>query len=309
MTYYIAMDVGGTHGRLLVADEAGSTLLSTESLGGTIPSVGRVEMEKRLRQLILPALSEAKLDPADCAGLCMGASGIDTPELGDAYIEILTNMNFPLSCIQAYNDCEMLLALADGPAVAVISGTGSIATGRLGAGQPIQRCGGWSYVLSDEGSAMDISFCAMKALLRHFDGQENCPVMARLFAEKYGFDEAERVVEWCHSNLLNKEKLAGLATIAAEAAEAGEETAIGILSGRGEVLASFVTNVAGKLGIRETPHAVILWGSVLMQNAIVRESLIGKLRAEDPCGEVRLLTSTAIECALSLAMKQRENLY
>ena len=55
----------------------------------------------------------------------------------------------------------------DGVGVALIAGTGSVAFGRAADGRTI-RCGGWGYLLGDEGSGYAIGRAALRLAPRRF---------------------------------------------------------------------------------------------------------------------------------------------
>lgn len=302
MGYYIGMDVGGTYARLKIVNEAGEQLHVCEGQGGTIASVGFDKMRERFRSLLLPALEHAMLQPADCLGLCLGASGIDSPELKTQYEGILTEMGFPLDMIQACNDCELLLSLFDDPCVVLISGTGSIAMGKAAPDAPLCRCGGWSYILSDEGSAPAISFAAMRAILKHWDGQLSCPILADLFTQTFGLNTPQALTAWCHQHLRHKDLLARTAPLVAQAAQAGDLCARAILDDAAQQLFALVDTTAIKIAAPEGRFSLLLWGSVATQNESIRHELCRLLLANHPNAQAYTLSTSALECAVELAM-------
>ena len=302
--YFIGMDVGGTYARLKICDPSGQILHSSEGKGGTISAMGVKTMEERFRALLLPALKTCGLQPEECLGLYMGASGVDSPSLARQYELILENMGFARTRFQVSNDCEMLLSLFSGPCIALISGTGSIAMGRDSASSPIARCGGWSFLLSDEGSAPSISFAAMRALLKHWDGQTECPGLAELITNSTGYASPEALVSWCHQNLQNKDQLARLAPLVEQAANAGDLCAQELQANAVHELFELVETTFRKLHLPEEKFSLLLWGSVATQNLTIRTGLCRMLRQRFPQAKAYLLQSSALDCALQLAMKQ-----
>lgn len=301
MGFYIGMDVGGTYARLKVADERGHTLCEKDGRGGTIRSSGYEQMRSRFRTLVLPNLEQLGLEVEDCAGLCLSASGIDSEQLKQQYMTILADMGFPRECLSAYNDCEMLLALRPEPCIAIIAGTGSVAMGRGWAEGPVSRCGGWSYIISDEGSAPYISLEAMRVVLKHWDSQLEAPVLAQLFAQE-GFASPEEMAAYCHENLAEKDRLAHFAPLVEKAALRGEAQAMKILDMAASGLFRLVKTVMEKMDAAERPVSVLLWGSVLVQNQMVQQALRKKMNAAYPLAEIITLHKSAVDCALRLAM-------
>ena len=302
MGYFIGMDVGGTYARLKIVDRAGRTLHESEGKGGTISSAGLDKMKERVDRLLSPALHASALSPRDCLGLCLGASGIDSPELRLSYERILEGLGFEPRILRAYNDCELLLSLFSGPCVVLISGTGSIAMGRTGPEAPICRCGGWSYILSDEGSAPSISFSAMRAVLKHWDGQLYCPALAELFVRSTGLATPQALTAWCHQNLQRKDLLARFAPMVEQAAQAGDPCAEGLLTDAARQLFALVATTARKTAAPQGRFSVLLWGSVLTENARVRGALCRQIEQAYPNADVFMLRSNALDCAVQLAM-------
>lgn len=302
MTYYIGMDVGGTHARIKLVHADGRLLTQAEGQGGTVSSIGYEPMKERFHQLIFSALSACSLRAQDCAGLCLSASGIDSEPLRQQYESILTSAGFDAGVIQAYNDCELLTMLMPPPCIALISGTGSIAMGRQSDASPVIRCGGWSYVISDEGSASNISFQVMRAVLKHWDGQEHCPVLAEAFSALTGIDTPSELVQWCHQNLRNKDVLAQLAPIVEQAAAANDACARRILDKAADQLFELIATLAQRMQPLEGPLSVLLWGSVLMQNHTIRHALSQRIQQAYPLASPQLLKCSALDCAVQLAL-------
>ena len=301
MEYCIGMDVGGTTARLEIADTHGKVLCRSEGRGGTPLGCGNSEMTRRLAALLEPALREAGLVPEECGSLVAGASGIDSERQREEYAGMLRRLGFPGNRIHVYNDCELLLELMPPPCIALIAGTGSVAMGRAESGGPVRRSGGWSYLLSDEGSAPSIAIAALRLLIRHWDGREESPALAALAAEKYGFGGAEDVVDFFHSHLGEKDRIAAFAPLAEQAAELGDDPARRILLKAADELADLVRSAAAKLSVDGRPFSLLLWGSVALRSALISSRLVQILRKTQPGIRVYRLQASAVSCAARLA--------
>lgn len=300
MRYYIGMDVGGTHGRLKLADAAGNTLGSYADQGGTITSATYDIVRGRYKSLITQALSAHGLAAGQCAGLCLGASGIDTPELHEQYVQMLEGFGFDRSIIRAYNDCELLLHLhPQNACIAVIAGTGSIIMGRQEDGQLV-RYGGWSYLLSDEGSASYIIRKAIEAALRYWDGYGDCAILASLFAEETEMCNQQEAATYFISHIKEKELISKYAPLVGKAAELGDQTARKILTTAAERLFIGVDVVAKQIG--GAPEIILLWGSVLMNNSFVEAPLRAMIEERFPQAQTVRLNRDAVDSALDIAL-------
>lgn len=302
MGYYIGMDVGGTYARIKIADAAGHVIHTAEGDGGTLSTAGYAAMHRRFLRLIQSALDHCSLKPHDCAGLCLGASGIDSPELHAQYVQILMDIGFSNTIIHAMNDCELLLSLFQGPCVVLVAGTGSIAMGKAAPDLPVCRCGGWSYILSDEGSAPAISFAAMRAILKHWDGQLSCPLLAKLFQEHFGLDTPQELVSWCHQNLRRKELLSRIAPLVEQAARSGDPCALQIIKDTAQQLFALAANTIMKINPPQGNFSILMWGSVLIRNEMILTEVIRLLHTAYPHAAAFTLRTSALDCALALAM-------
>ena len=89
MNYYAGMDIGGTNGRLKLKDGGGNILGEFTGPGCSMNTDGYDKSRTRCRELVLPALKELGLNPSDCMGICVAASGIDSPgyeKIGRAHV-------------------------------------------------------------------------------------------------------------------------------------------------------------------------------------------------------------------------------
>lgn len=302
MRYCIGMDVGGTHARLKLADTDGKELGIFENKGGTITSASYEVVRGRYHDLIMDSLNAHGLAPENCAGLCLGASGIDTEELHEQYVRMLESLGFDRAVIRAYNDCEVLLNLyTDKPCIAIIAGTGSIIMGK-GEDGKIIRYGGWSYLLSDEGSASYIIRKAIEAALKYWDGYGDCAILASLMESETEMRNQQEAATYYISHIKEKEMISQYAPLVEKAAALGDPTALRILYTAAERLFTGVDVVARQMNLGDAPYVVLLWGSVLMKNAYVSGHLRELLLERFPNAEIVNLEGTAVDCALDIAL-------
>lgn len=165
-TFFAGLDIGGTSGRLILEDTSGQALGTYTSPGCTLNVSGYEESRLRYRELVLHALAAAGLEPAGCRGICVAASGIDTPEQAEQCRKIFLEMGFADESLRIVNDCEVFLVGRTQPAAILVAGTGSIAMARGSRGD-IVRKGGWGQLLSDEGSAFHIGLQVLRAIGDH----------------------------------------------------------------------------------------------------------------------------------------------
>lgn len=111
---------------------------------------------------------------AELVAAAVGASGIEqgtaVQEQGQALAAAALGLAPERVVVTGDERTALRGAFAGGPGIVVISGTGTIAVGRNGAGQE-HRCAGWGWLLDGAGSAMDIGRDGLALSLQIADGR------------------------------------------------------------------------------------------------------------------------------------------
>lgn len=302
MKRYIAgLDVGGTTGRLKLEMISGELLGEFYGVGCSINTDGKTLSRERYRALVLPTLAETGLNPQDCDGICIAASGIDSPELADDCRRIFLEMGFPETTVIVQNDCEIFLHLSDGPALVLVAGTGSICYGRSDNGA-LHRTGGWGHICSDEGSGFRIGMDVVKHIGYHLDNRVLCPVLYETFYNQTGIGMLSELDQFVNRNLMTKAVIGELAPLADLSYQAKEAAGIQIINENVQSLTALVKDTYNKLKL-ETPQEVTLWlwGSVLLNNRTIRWHLEEQLDKEIQHLKIKVPEKRALEAALDVA--------
>lgn len=117
------------------------------------------------------------------------------------------------------------LGLADG--IAIIAGTGSIALGVLGGNR--LRCGGWDYELGDEGSGGWLGKELLRAFTRQADGRDARGPLYGLVRAELGLQDDFDIIAFAQENFGTRGRIAALAPLVTQAADAGDASARDIL--------------------------------------------------------------------------------
>lgn len=304
--YYAGLDIGGTNGRLKICDEEGRTLGEFTAPGCSINTDGAEKSRLRYRELVLPALEALKLEPGSCLGICVAASGIDSPSDEYSCRSSFEEMGFPHERLLVLNDCEVFLHMAEVPSLVVISGTGSVCFGKDAKGR-IYRTGGWNHILSDEGSGFHLGLKTLKAVADELSGRIKCPVLTPLVIKETGLDTLEKMDDFINANLMEKSEIARLSLFAYEAAVKEDLEAIRIHRECGEDLWGLIRDTAGKMEAVPSLGGgnLWLWGSVLVKNRIIRDMVEEKVRIELPGMMTGIPQMSGLDTALKAAMTLR----
>lgn len=303
MRYFIGMDVGGTHCRMKVGDGSGRILGEFDGPGCSLNTDSEAVCRDRYRGLVLPALKKLGLTPEACGGLCAAASGLDFPAQAAGCGRIFEEMGFAGKAVRLVNDCEIFLCLSDGPALVLVSGTGSICYGRNAAGETV-RCGGRNHVISDEGSGFDMGLMLLRAAGNWLDGRGGSETLARRIMEAAGVRSLEEINALVNASLFEKARIAALTRTGAETALQGDSEAEEIHRRTAVRLCRLAADTAKKMG--EDPGysgPLWLWGGLLEKNALLREFLLEEIKKHLPLAEGKVPERSALDIALGEAQK------
>ncbi|WP_312448059.1 BadF/BadG/BcrA/BcrD ATPase family protein [Lacrimispora sp.] len=300
--YYAGLDIGGTNGRLKICDPDGAVLGEFTAPGCSLNTDGVEKSRLRYRSLVLPALDQLNLDPDCCLGICVAASGIDSPSDEHDCRSSFEEMGFPHERLLVLNDCEVFLHMTEEPAMVVISGTGSVCFGRDKKGS-IYRTGGWNHIVSDEGSGFDMGLKVLKAVGDDLSGRVKCPVLTPLIVEETGLDTLGKIDDFINANLMEKSEIARLSLFAYQAAARGDHEAIRIHRECGEALWGLIRDTKAKMNLKSPADKLNLWlwGSVLVKNDMIRSMVEEKVREGMPGTETGIPEMSALDTALKTA--------
>lgn len=159
--------------------------------------------------------------------------------------------------------------------VALISGTGSSAFGRAADGTS-KRCGGWGYLLGDEGSGYALGRGALQHTLRSLEAGEANHGLAAAVIAALGVKTVTELTRSIYSSEHPRHAVAAIAPIVCTAADDGETVASGLLDSAAVELADLATRTAHAVGISNSGFPLAASGGLLMNCRPLQD----RLRAE-----------------------------
>ena len=97
----------------------------------------------------------------------------------------------------------------------MVAGTGSIVFGKSTEGKQA-RCGGWGFLLGDQGSAFDISLQLLRLACRTADGLESEHKLLDAILDATGCAGASELIGWTYDVAGTRERVAAFARLAFE---------------------------------------------------------------------------------------------
>ena len=301
--YFLGVDGGGTKTEFVCIDGAGDVV--ARQIEGTTYhlQVGLDGAVQALESGIAGICAQIGIEPA---GLAFAFFGL--PAYGeDKAIDPLLNQHcrrlLGHDRYRCGNDiiCGWAGSLACAYGINLVAGTGSIGYGeRQGRAA---RSGGWGEVFGDEGSAYWIAIHGLNAFTRMSDGRLPKGPLHDAFRQRL---DLENDLDICARIMgeqgLERDEIAGLAPVVAEAAAAGDPAAIRIHDLAAEELAAIAEALRAELGFGPDEDVPLSWsGGVLANDASIRARLEARLRQVGPYRFVAPLHSPAYGAALYAA--------
>ena len=161
MKCFLGFDGGGTKTECVVLSEAGAILARGRGPASNPTRIGFPAAFAALQETSGAATNSTRIK-FEVVALCAGLAGTGREENRVRMLEFLKEQ-FPKALVDVRTDLDLVLsAMPEGPAIALVVGTGSAAIGRNAAGV-IRREGGLGPATSDEGSAFHIGLAAVAA--------------------------------------------------------------------------------------------------------------------------------------------------
>lgn len=212
-----------------------------------------------------------------CGALCIGAAGVSNPRVRELTAEAVGQAGIRRWRLAGDHETALYGALAGGPGCALIAGTGSICCGRNAAGG-FARAGGWGHLIDDGGSGYALGRDALAAVARQWDGRGEETLLAELIPAQLGTGSPQELTAYAYGG--GKSRIAALAPLVQQAAEAGDPAARRIVAENAGELCGLVRAVMKRLGFERCETALL--GGLLAHDTLLRRTLVGRLAEELP---------------------------
>lgn len=279
MKIFLGIDGGGTGTRAVLVNETGTVLGQGEAGPSNYHNVGLVKAAENMKLATEKAWKKSGIPfrPADRAFLgCAGVkSSLDTTRM----TSVAEQANLaPAGEIITRNDIYNALSggLAGRPGIALIGGTGNNCLGQDSEGNTFM-CGGWGWLLDDEGSGFGLALAAMREAVRAADRRKKSTRLLPSVLAFLGLSEPEEILARLYVDSWQPDELAAFAPVVIRLASEGDETARAIMESGARALARLVVSAAENLNFPNGLEIVILGGCASSgapyQNAIQAEIL------------------------------------
>ncbi len=281
MACIAALDGGGSKTDCLIATLEGECLAWRRTGPSTCFYVPEREAVAAVEEALGGALRDAGVSEP------LAAAGLVLPVGVGLALQVFHRAGVPDDRAWSFSEGVACLAAAttDTRGLVVMSGTGSFAA-TLADGRQLAFAGGMGPLLGDEGSGYAIGLAALRAVAKASDGRRPAPdgsadsaaALTSLVCEHFGVERPRAIVGKVYVPPLPRHRVAELAPLVNEAAEAGDAVARGILRQAAEELAEMARVVLRSALWTEEPFALVPAGGVLTGSRLLREQLCGMVR-------------------------------
>ncbi|HLW60373.1 MAG TPA: BadF/BadG/BcrA/BcrD ATPase family protein [bacterium] len=264
MEYFLGVDGGATSTTCAVCDRDGRIL----GIGHGGPSNhilapgGEARARAAIESALGNALAAAGASPSAFDAAQFGMTGINRDSEPARVFGRVVSSLLTARITQIDNDAAVALAgaLAGGPGVVVIAGTGSVALGRDPSGREA-RAGGWGYLFGDEGSGFALGLGGVRAALRARDETGGPTVLETMIPQRFGADLGEIPLRY-YEGRVPRSEIAALASAVTAAAADGDPVARTLVDDAAEGLAGIAAAVIRRLTWPDGTVAVAAVGGV-----------------------------------------------
>jgi glucosamine kinase len=297
MSFFLALDAGGTKTDYMLADE------TRELARVRTGSIKRMRVDaatasQNLDSALTQLSAQTGISMAAITRTCIGTAGESVPLVRDwLQAAFSTRVGGGLLIL---GDVEIALeaAFPGRAGVLAMAGTGSNVVGRTNGGL-LLTAGGWGPTLADQGSGHRIGLESLRAIFLAKD-QERQTLLLSAVMEFWKLPSLDSLIEYGNSQPApDFSKLTG---IVVRCAELGDEIALAVLRQQGEELAYLVRLVIRRLRLAsnepEWTPPIAFTGSILENVALVRDALIAAIQREFPAVQAPGKVVDPIEGAL-----------
>jgi N-acetylglucosamine kinase-like BadF-type ATPase len=259
--YFIGGDVGGTHTRILIADQAGNVLGFGISGSGNHEGVGYEGFEAAVSTGTQQALAAAGLTLSQISGAGFGIGGYDWPSQRQPHLDSLAKIGFTMP-LEIVNDTVIgILAGSEaGWGIGIVSGTGCNCWGWDRDRQNIAHLTGGGGRMGEYAGSGELVAQALRLVSHAWSGRGPQTQLSQVLAEYAGAQNPDDLLE----GLMDEryQLRAKAAPLIFQTAYAGDSVAVSLIHWAGVELGEMAKAIIRQLHFKTLDFDVVLIGSM-----------------------------------------------
>jgi N-acetylglucosamine kinase-like BadF-type ATPase len=307
MGYILGIDGGGTKTKAVIASLEGKVLAESTAGASSFNSVGKTKAAENLNQAVFSAAEKLGMGDISFKSAGFGFAGLNVEEDLKIYKSIVFNEKLKVNLNQEKvficNDTRIGLEAGSSAKnkIIIIAGTGSNCFGINEAGQQA-GCTGWDYILADEGSGIEVSIKALRAVMRAYDGRGEKTMLSRAVLDDLGIDNEEGIVGWTYGEAFSKERLGRFARLVCDCAGRGDRISQKILEDEAAESILSVSTVVNKLGLKDNEFDLVFVGGMFKCEEYFKNIVMGGLEKKYKGISFKPLVAEPVQGAIKLAL-------
>ncbi|MCC5806738.1 MAG: hypothetical protein JJU00_10465 [Opitutales bacterium] len=302
MRLFLGIDGGGSHTRAWLADEAGACLGGGAAAGSNPvdPSIGLSGARAAIEAAVNEAFAKAGIERQPAEAAFLGIAGVSNEAERQAMARTVAALALaPAARTGVGQDLCVAHegALAGGPGLILVAGTGSACYGRNEHDEAVQTGGHGSFI-DDGGGGFALGRDALAAVARAGDGRGPETALTTALTNRLG---AEGLRTLSRTGVPRRD-VAALAVVVIEQAEGGDAVAAAILDRGADELAHLVLAAARRVPF-PVPCPVALCGG-LTEFPLYRNRVLAALERECPAAHPVQPRLPPVGGAVLLAMRR-----
>ena len=301
--YFLGGDVGGTHTRVLIADQEGQTVGFGDAGSGNHEGVGYEGFIAALREATQEALTNAGLSFQDITAAGLGIGGYDWPSQRQPHLDALRKLGYSMP-YEIVNDAVigLIAGSADGWGVGVVSGTGCNCWGWDRTRQHIGHVTGGGMWMGEAAGSGELVSQAVQAVAHEWTGRGPATRLTPALVEFAGAMSLEDLLEGLMD--IRYHMRASAARLVFQVAQEGDPVAVNIIRWAGNELGELAKTVIRQLHFQELSFDVVLIGSMFEGGPLLIEPMRQTVQAFAPQAKLVRLGAPPVVGAVLLAMEQ-----
>src|SRR6478736_905450 len=283
---------------VLVADTGGTKTAAwlVDLAAGNPLSVGFEKATQAIHDALSQAKQSALLGEQRVAQAILSIAGAANRDMSQRFIAWAQKVSFAHR-VAIVSDVLPILAAGtpDCCGVALIAGTGSSAFGRAQGGA-IKRCGGWGYLLGDEGSGYALGRASLQLALRSLEAGDLSDSLAAAVIEKHSVKTVTELTRAIYGSGDPRHAIAALAPLVCAAADDHNSHAIEFLNRAATDLAELAARAARAVDVADSGFPLAISGGLLIGCAALQELLRSELIRRGLNCEINVVREPLVGC-------------
>lgn len=300
--YFIGGDVGGTHTRILVADQDGNVLGFGDGGPGNHEGVGYEGFEAAVSEATRQALSSTGLTLQQINGAGFGIGGYDWPSQRQPHLDSLAKIGYQMP-LEIVNDTVIgiIAGSEEGWGIGIVSGTGCNCWGWDKDHRKIAHLTGGGGWMGEAAGAGDVALQAIRAVSHAWSGRGPQTMLSQVLVERAGAKNPEDLLEGLMD--MRYHLGASIAPLVFQTAYAGDPVAVNIIHWAGTELGEMAKTIIRQLKFETLNFDVILIGSMWEGGPMLIEKTRETIQAYAPGARLIRLGAPPVAGAVLLGME------